>query len=109
LQLILRRAAPRLLCVLNRREFDGPIAHLKKFDESWIKSSLTWGRWPASYKTLTQLSIHLQHSQLNIVFYKSSRTMWFYINRPARSKAARTLHTPGAALLPAVRVSAGVC
>jgi hypothetical protein len=61
--------AHRLLCVLNRREFDGPIAHLKKFDESWIKSSLTWGTVPASYKTLTQLSIHLQHSFLQIVMY----------------------------------------
>jgi hypothetical protein len=59
----------QLLCILNRREFDGPIAHLKKIDESWIKSSLTWGTVPASYKTLTQLSIHLQHSFLQIVPY----------------------------------------
>eukprot|EP01049_Picozoa_sp_SAG25_P025437 SAG25_NODE_12078_length_288_cov_1.052910_1_plen_42_part_10 len=41
-------------------EFDGPIAHLKNFDETGIKSSLTWGRWPASYKTLIAVSIHLQ-------------------------------------------------
>jgi hypothetical protein len=76
--------AHRLLCVLNRREFDGPIAHLKKFDESWIKSSLTWGTVPASYKTLTQLSIHLQHSFLQIVLYYVEEA---YIDRPARSKA----------------------
>ena len=61
--------ALQLLCVLNRREFDGPIAHLKKFDETVIKSSLTWGRWPASYKILITVSIHLQHSFLQIVLY----------------------------------------
>ena len=87
--------AHRLLCVLNRREFDGPIAHSKNFDESWIKRSLIWGRWPASYKTLTQLSIHLQHSFLQIVPYYVEGA---YINRPARSKRGCSF------LLPADRI-----
>jgi hypothetical protein len=68
----------------HRREFDGPIAHLKKFDETGIKSSLTWGTVPASYKILITVSIHLQHSFLQIVLYYVEGA---YINRPARSKA----------------------
>jgi hypothetical protein len=43
--------ALQLLCVLNRREFDGPISPFKKIQDTLIKSPLTWGTVPASYKT----------------------------------------------------------
>eukprot|EP01047_Picozoa_sp_COSAG01_P118908 COSAG01_NODE_47606_length_388_cov_4.470588_1_plen_120_part_01 len=56
--------ALQLLCVLNRREFDGPISPFKKIQDTLIKSPLTWGTVPASYKTLIKVSCHLQHSFL---------------------------------------------
>eukprot|EP01047_Picozoa_sp_COSAG01_P008544 COSAG01_NODE_338_length_18671_cov_259.238154_11_plen_147_part_00 len=69
----------------GRREFDGPISPFKKTQDTLIKSPLTWGTVPASYKTLIKVSCHLQHSFLQIVLYYVEG---FYINRPARSKAA---------------------
>eukprot|EP01047_Picozoa_sp_COSAG01_P058420 COSAG01_NODE_6883_length_3452_cov_6.226663_4_plen_66_part_01 len=37
----------QLLCVLNRREFDGPISPFKKTQDTLIKIPLTWGTVPA--------------------------------------------------------------
>eukprot|EP01047_Picozoa_sp_COSAG01_P012834 COSAG01_NODE_587_length_15149_cov_13.592558_6_plen_143_part_00 len=77
--------ALQLLCVLNRREFDGPISPFKKNRDTLIKGPILSGRWPASYKTLIKVSCHLQHSFLEIAQYYVEGG---YINRPARSKAA---------------------
>jgi hypothetical protein len=46
--------------VLSLGDFDKKIAYLKNFDECWNKSSVPSGEPPASYKTLIQLSFHLQ-------------------------------------------------
>ena len=83
--------ALQLLCVLNRREFDGPISPLKKIQDTLIKSPILSGGPPASYKTLIKVSCHLQHSFLEIHLYYVEGA---YINRPARSKAASQPPTP---------------